>query len=53
MPEVDGADAVAVENMTVRDVTSNGFYWDGVTGFRGSYLTAINGSTGEDELTRD
>jgi hypothetical protein len=38
------ADAVAVENMTVRDVTSNGFYWDGVTGFRGSYLTATNAS---------
>jgi plastocyanin len=39
------ADGVAVENVTVRDVTSNAFYWDGVTGFRGSYLTAINGST--------
>lgn len=37
-------DGVAVENMTVRDVTSNGFYWDGVTGFRGSYLTATNAS---------
>lgn len=39
------ADGVAVENMTVRDVTSNGFYWDGVTGYRGSYLTAINAGT--------
>lgn len=39
------ADGVAVENMTVRDVTSNGFYWDGVTGYRGSYLTAINSGT--------
>ena len=39
------ADGVTVENMTVRDVTSNGFYWDGVTGYRGSYLTAINSGT--------
>jgi plastocyanin len=39
------ADGVAVENITVRDVTSNGFYWDGVTGYRGSYLTAINAGT--------
>lgn len=39
------ADGVAIENMTVRDVTSNGFYWTGVTGFRGSYLTAINSGT--------
>lgn len=39
------ADGVAVENLTVRDVTSNGIYWDGVTGFRGSYLTALNAGT--------
>jgi plastocyanin len=39
------ADGVAIENMTVRDVTSNGFYWDGVTGFRGSYLSAFNAGT--------
>jgi plastocyanin len=39
------ADGVAIENMTVRDVTSNGFYWTGVRGFRGSYLTAINAGT--------
>jgi plastocyanin len=39
------ADGVAIENMTVRDVTSNGFYWDGVTGFRGSYLTAVDAGT--------
>jgi plastocyanin len=39
------ADGVAIENLTVRDVTSNGFYWDGVTGYRGSYLTAINAGT--------
>jgi plastocyanin len=39
------ADGVAIENLTVRDVTSNGFYWDGVTGYRGSYLTALNAGT--------
>jgi plastocyanin len=37
-----GADAVAVENMTARNYTLNGFYWTGVKGFRGSYLTAYN-----------
>lgn len=36
------ADGVVVENMTVRDVTHTGFYWNGVRGYRGSYLTAIN-----------
>jgi len=36
------ADAVAVENMTARNYTVNGFYWTGVTGYRGSYLTAHN-----------
>jgi Right handed beta helix region len=41
------ADGVAVENMTARDYTSNGFLWTGVTGYRGSYLTAIrNGDYG-------
>lgn len=35
------ADGVAVENLTVRDALANGVYWRGVTGFRGSYLTAI------------
>jgi plastocyanin len=37
-----GADAVAIENMTARNYTLNGFYWTGVKGFRGSYLTAHN-----------
>ena len=37
-----GADAVAIENMTARNYTLNGFYWTGVKGFRGSYLTAYN-----------
>ncbi len=36
------ADGVAVENLTVRDALVNGVYWRGVTGFRGSYLTAMN-----------
>ena len=34
------ADGVAVENMTARSYTTNGFFWTGVTGYRGSYLTA-------------
>ena len=36
------ADGVAIENMTARNYTVNGFFWDGVTGYRGSYLTAID-----------
>ena len=36
-----GADGVAVENLTVQHHTSNGVFWTGVDGFRGSYLTAI------------
>jgi hypothetical protein len=41
------ADGVAVENMTARNYTTNGFFWTGVTGYRGSYLTAIrNGDYG-------
>ena len=41
------ADGVAVENMTARNFTTNGFFWTGVTGYRGSYLSAIrNGDYG-------
>jgi len=41
------ADGVAVENLTVRNATLNGVYWDGVRGYRGSYLTATdNGDYG-------
>lgn len=41
------ADRVAVENMTARNYTVNGFYWTEVEGYRGSYLTAIrNGDYG-------
>lgn len=34
--------AVAVENLTARHYTLNGFFWTGVTGYRGSYISAIN-----------
>lgn len=40
--EVLFADGVVVENMTAMNHTINGFFWTGVRGFRGSYLTAIN-----------
>lgn len=36
------ADGVAIENITARNYQVNGFYWTGVTGYRGSYLTAHN-----------
>jgi hypothetical protein len=36
---VVGADGVAIENMTARNYTRNGFFWTGVDGYRGSYLT--------------
>jgi hypothetical protein len=36
------ADGVAVENMTARNYTANGFFWTGVDRYRGSYLTAHN-----------
>ncbi|RHX86291.1 right-handed parallel beta-helix repeat-containing protein [Leptospira stimsonii] len=39
---VVAADGVVIENMTARNATLNGFYWTGVKGFRGSYLTAHN-----------
>ncbi len=40
--EVLFADGVAVENMTAMNFRINGFFWTGVRGYRGSYLTAIN-----------
>ena len=44
---VTGADGVVVENMTAKNYTSNGFFWTGVKGYRGSYLTAVrNGDYG-------
>jgi hypothetical protein len=36
---VVGASGVAIENMTARNYTNNGFFWTGVDGYRGSYLT--------------
>jgi plastocyanin len=45
--KVIDADGVAVENMTARNFTANGFFWTGVKGYRGSYLTATrNGDYG-------
>ncbi len=42
-----GVEDVIVENLTVRYYAGNGIYWDGVTGYRGSYLTAYdNGDYG-------
>jgi plastocyanin len=44
---VAGVDGVAVENLTARNFTENGFFWSGVLGYRGSYLTASrNGDYG-------
>jgi plastocyanin len=41
------ADGVVIENMTARHYLLNGFYWTGVNGYRGSYLTAYaNGDYG-------
>ncbi len=41
------ANNVTIENMTARHYTGNGFYWTGVNGYRGSYLTAYgNGDYG-------
>ncbi|NIT75706.1 MAG: plastocyanin, partial [Thermoplasmata archaeon] len=36
------ADGVAIENLTSINHTINGFFWTGVRGYRGSYLTAVN-----------
>jgi parallel beta-helix repeat protein len=36
------ADGVALENMSAHDFTGNGFYWQGVEGFAGRYLTVWN-----------
>ena len=41
------ADGVVLENLTARRYVVNGFYWTGVKGYRGSYLTAYaNGDYG-------
>ncbi|MDD9371244.1 MAG: right-handed parallel beta-helix repeat-containing protein [Acidimicrobiales bacterium] len=36
---VVGADGVAVENMTARNYTNNGFFWTESEGYRASYVT--------------
>lgn len=36
------ADEVALENLSAHDFVENGFYWDGVVGFVGRYLTVWN-----------
>jgi len=41
------ADNVVIENLTAHNYVANGFFWSGVNGYRGSYLTAYdNGSYG-------
>jgi hypothetical protein len=39
---VNGANYVEISNMTARNYTSNGFEWDKVTGYKGSFLTAFD-----------
>ena len=36
------ADGVVMENLTATGYEYNAFYWTGVDGYRGSYLTAVN-----------
>src|SRR5919204_3765850 len=36
------ADGVTLHNLSAHDFRKNAFYWDGVTGFTGSYLTVWN-----------
>jgi len=36
------ADRVTLENLSAHDYVENGFYWDGVAGFAGRYLTVWN-----------
>ncbi len=38
--KVIGAHGVAIENMTARNYTKNGFFWTDLSGYRGSYLTS-------------
>jgi hypothetical protein len=40
--QVIEADGVTIQNMTARNHLLNGFYWSGVHGYWGSYLTAYN-----------
>src|SRR5919204_6925814 len=36
------ADGVTLQNLSAHNFLKNAFYWDGVTGFTGSYLTVWN-----------
>src|SRR5205085_5050178 len=36
------ADDVTLQNLSAHNYLANGFYWDGVSGFTGSYLTVWN-----------
>jgi hypothetical protein len=36
------ADGVTIQNLSAHNFRKNGFYWDGVSGFTGSYLTVWN-----------
>ena len=36
------ADGVTLQNLSAHDFLKNGFYWEGVRGFTGSYLTVWN-----------
>ena len=36
------ADGVTLQNLSAHDYLANGFYWEGVSAFTGSYLTVWN-----------
>jgi hypothetical protein len=40
--QIYDTDGVTVENLSVRNFSLNGVYWNGAKGFRGSYLTVYN-----------
>ena len=40
--QIYDTDGVTVENLSVRNFSLNGVYWNGSKGFRGSYLTVYN-----------
>ena len=40
--QIYDTDGVSVENLSVRNFSLNGIYWNGSKGFKGSYLTVYN-----------
>ena len=40
--QIYDTDGVTVENLSVRNFTLNGVYWNTAKGFKGSYLTVYN-----------